>query len=205
MTLLPRFYPILDTGALERWALDPVAAAETLLSAGARIVQFRHKGHYSRSVFQQAESVAALCRAAGATFVVNDRADIALLLGAALHVGQDDLPPAEARRLIGSEHMLGFSTHNEAQLRAGEGEPVDYLAIGPLFATTSKERSDPEVGLAGLARARRVTARPLVAIGGITRATAPAVFAAGADSIAVIGDLLPDIKERTEEWIRVTR
>jgi thiamine-phosphate pyrophosphorylase len=205
MTLLPRFYPILDTGALRRCALDPVMAAEALLSSGVRILQFRHKGHYSRAVFAQAEQVAALCRRAGVMFVVNDRADIALLLEAALHVGQDDLPPADARRLIGSEHVLGFSTHSEEQLRTGDGEPVDYLAVGPLFGTTSKERPDPEVGLAALSRMRRITNKPLVAIGGITRATAPAVLAAGADSIAVIGDLLPDIKERTEEWIRVTR
>ncbi len=204
MTVLPRFYPILDTGALERCGLDPRSAAETLLAGGARIVQFRHKGPYSRAVFAQAEEVAALCRAAGASFVVNDRADIAMLLGAALHVGQGDLPPTDARRLIGSEHVLGFSTHNEKQLRAGNLEPVDYLAIGPVFRTASKQRPDPEVGLAALARLRTVTERPLVAIGGITRATAASVYAAGVDSIAVIGDLLPDIKKRTEEWITLT-
>jgi len=205
MMVLPRFYPILDTGALERCALDPVVAAETLLEAGARIVQFRHKGHYTRAVFAQAGQVAALCRTAGALFVVNDRADIALLLNAALHVGQDDLPPADARRLLGSDHVLGFSTHNECQLRAANSEPADYLAIGPLFTTQSKERPDPEVGLAELARLRRLTTRPLVAIGGITRSTAPAVLEAGADSIAVIGDLLPAIKERTQEWVKLTR
>ena len=205
MMVLPRFYPILDTGALERCSLDPVVAAETLLDAGARIVQFRHKGHYTRAVFAQAGQVAALCRAAGALFVVNDRADVALLLDAALHVGQDDLTPADARRLLGSDHVLGFSTHNEEQLRAGNNEPVDYLAIGPLFATASKERPDPQVGLDALVRLRRLTSQPLVAIGGITRATAPSVLEAGADSIAVIGDLLPAIRERTEEWVKLTR
>lgn len=205
MTVLPRFYPILDTDALARFAMDPRAAAEILLAAGARILQFRHKGHYSRSVFAVAEQVAALCREAGALFVVNDRADIAMLLGAGLHVGQQDLPPADARRLLGTGCVLGFSTHNEAQLRAGDGEPVDYLAIGPIFGTASKQEPDPEIGLAELARLRSITARPLVAIGGIDRGRAHAVFAAGADSVAVIGDLLPEIKERAEEWMEVTR
>lgn len=205
MIVPPRFYPILDTDALERCAGNPVAAAAILLTAGARILQFRHKGHYSGAVFAQAGQIAALCRQAGALFVVNDRADIALLLDAALHVGQDDLPPANSRRLLGPERVVGLSTHNEAQLQEGNREPVDYLAIGPIFGTASKQQSDPEIGLVELARLRGATIRPLVAIGGITRSSAPSVLASGVDSIAVIGDLLPHIKESAEEWIALTR
>lgn len=200
---LPRFYPILDTGVALRRGLDPVRVAEEILEGGARILQFRHKGFLSRQAFEWLERVAELARSAQATLVVNDRADLARLFGAALHLGQDDLPPEAARRIIG-ELPLGFSTHNEAQLRAAEAEPVDYLALGPVFGTATKERPDPVVGLAELRRLRPLTARPLVAIGGITRATARQVLEAGADSVAVVGDLLAEqgsVKARSAEWI----
>lgn len=159
-----------------------------------------------------AARVAELCRRAGALFIINDRADVASLLEAGLHVGQDDLPPALARRLIGRERVLGFSTHNLEQLVAGFGEPVDYLAFGPVFPTTTKENPDPTVGL-GLLRSACEQAReaglPVVAIGGITRSRALDVLAAGADSIAVISDLLPEpctresLHARVEEWLRL--
>jgi thiamine-phosphate pyrophosphorylase len=191
---LPAFYPIVDT----------VSAAEALLEAGARILQFRHKGFFSRSVFEEASRIAELCRSSGALFVVNDRADVAALLNAGLHVGQDDLSPVDARRILPAASMLGFSTHNEQQLSAGDLEPVDYLAIGPIFATGSKQNPDPVVGLDGLRKLRSLTKRPLVAIGGITRELAPKVFEAGADSIAVIGDLFPDVRARAEEWITIS-
>jgi len=206
---LPRVYPILDTAALARRGCEVPAAAQALLDGGARILQFRHKGHFSRAVFDQAECVAALCRAAGALFIVDDRADVAMLLDAGLHVGQDDLAPADARRLIGLRRVLGFSTHNAAQLSAAAAEPADYLAFGPVFPTASKLNPDPVAGLAALALAKAAASRPLVAIGGITRATAPDVFRAGADSVAVIHDLLPEpctpalIRERMEEWQRL--
>src|SRR5579871_789318 len=171
--------------------LPPVAAAEAILEAGARILQFRHKGFFSRDVFIEAEKVAMICRDAGALFVMNDRADIAMLLDAAIHLGQHDLPPADARRIIPPGRVIGFSTHNEQQLRAGDLEPVDYLAIGPIFATASKLNPDPVVGIERLRALRALTAKPLVAIGGITRDSVPEVFATGVDSIAVIGDLHP--------------
>lgn len=191
--------------------LDPATAAEAMLEGGARILQFRHKRSYSRVVFEQAERVAELCRQAGALFVVNDRADIAILLDAGVHVGQEDLPPADVRGLIGEGRILGFSTHNEEQLRAAAGEPADYLALGPIFGTTTKDRPDPVVGLEELRRLRPLDRRPLVAIGGITRQNAPAVLEAGADSVAVISDLLPpdcsyeSIRARMEEWQRIVR
>jgi thiamine-phosphate pyrophosphorylase len=137
-------------------------------------------------------------------FVVNDRADVALLLNAALHLGQDDLAPSDARRILPAASVIGFSTHNEQQLRAADAEPVDYLAIGPIFATASKQNPDPVVGIDGLRTLRALTEKPLVAIGGITRESAPQVFEAGADSIAVIGDLMSDVRARAAEWIAIS-
>src|SRR5262249_51808870 len=138
--------------------------------------------------------------------VVNDRADLAVLFGAILHLGQDDLPPAAARRVTGPNVRIGFSTHNETQLRSADAEPVDYLAIGPIFGTASKQNPDPVVGIRELARLRPLTAKPLVAIGGITRSNATAVIDAGADSVAIIGDLFPEegtIETRVVEWVRL--
>jgi thiamine-phosphate pyrophosphorylase len=203
---LPLFYPILDTETAVRREIAPVAAAARILEAGARILQFRHKGFFSRDVFQESREIAALCREADALFVINDRADIARLLGAALHLGQDDLTPADARRVLGDGAFIGFSTHNESQLRAAENEPADYLAFGPIFGTSSKLNPDPVVGLDELRRLRALTTRPLVVIGGITRSNARSVIEAGADSLAVIGDLFPedgDIRGRAEEWLRI--
>jgi thiamine-phosphate pyrophosphorylase len=202
--LLPRFYPILDSEAAARRCVDVTAAARHILDAGARILQLRHKGFFSREVFHTLEGVASLCEKAGVMFVVNDRVDLARLVNAAVHVGQDDLPPSAVRGIVGNKTIIGFSTHNEAQLLAAIQEPADYLALGPIFGTISKQNPDPEVGLAGLRRLRPLTVRPLVAIGGITRENAPSVLAAGADSVAVIGDLFPedgDIRRRVKNWL----
>lgn len=209
--MLPAVYPIVDSAALAGRQYRPADFATALLDGGAGIVQFRHKGHWSREVFAEASRIASLCRERHVLFVVNDRADIAMLLEAALHVGQDDLPVAEARRLVGPERPVGFSTHTEEQVRRAVEQPADYLALGPIFGTGSKENPDPIVGVENLRRWRRLTVRPLVAIGGITRANAVEVLEAGADSVAVIGDLLPDeltgetVRERMEEWRRITQ
>jgi thiamine-phosphate pyrophosphorylase len=203
---LSLFYPILDTDTAARRGIDVVAAADRILEAGARMLQLRHKGFFSREMFQQARQIAALCREADALFVCNDRADIARLLGVALHLGQDDLSPSDARRVLGDGAFIGFSTHNEEQLRAAATQPANYLALGPIFGTSSKLNSDPVVGLDNLRRLRALTARPLVAIGGITRLNAPGVIQAGADSVAVIGDLFPEdgnLRGRVEEWLSV--
>lgn len=173
------------------------------------MLQFRWKEQFTRETFAEAEAVAAACRQAGALLIVNDRADIALLLGAGLHIGQDDIPPADSRRLIGPDRLLGLSTHNEAQFRAGAAEPVDYLALGPIFATSTKANPDPVLGTAELARLRPLAAQPVVAIGGVTRETAREVLAAGADIIAVASDLYPDpcskslVRERFQAWLRL--
>jgi thiamine-phosphate pyrophosphorylase len=205
VTPFPAFYPVLDTGR----GVPALAAAEALLEAGARILQFRHKGFFSREVFEEARVIAGLCSGAGAVFVVNDRADIAKLLNAALHVGQDDLAPQDARKLMPLPTIIGFSTHNERQLRDADREPVDYIAIGPIFQTASKENPDPIVGVERLRGLREVTKKPLVAIGGITRETAPSVFEAGANSVAIIGDVFPEpctpaaLRARAEEWLAI--
>ena len=206
MKTLPRLYPILDTGALERRGLGLAETAAAMIEGGARILQIRHKMLWSGRVFDDAREVAALCRQAGATLIVNDRADIAKLLGAGLHVGQDDLAPTDARALLGDEAVIGYSTHNAAQLRDAAAEPVDYIALGPIFGTTSKQNPDPAVGIDELRRCRALVEKPLVGIGGITRENARAVFDAGADAVAVIADLLPtgaaaaDVRQRIEEW-----
>ncbi len=208
---LPRLYPILDTASLARRAVSLEAAAAAFLEGGAGILQIRHKSHWSRDLFAACRQVARLCREAGADLIVNDRADFALLLGAGLHIGQDDLPPREARKLMGPDAPIGFSSHSASQLSAAGGEPVDYVALGPVFGTVSKSNPDPVVGVEELRRVRSLAEKPLVAIGGITLETALEVLHAGADSLAVIGDLLPPpdapapiraLRERMEEWQR---
>jgi thiamine-phosphate pyrophosphorylase len=203
---LPRVYPILDTESLDRCGVAIEAAAAAFLEGGAGILQIRHKGHWTRDFFEQARTVARLCRENGTPLIIDDRADFAMLLDAGLHVGQDDLAPRDARKLIGDDATLGYSSHNMAQLAAAGGEPVDYLAIGPIFATASKRNPDPIVGVEEIRRCRALIDKPLVAIGGITLANARDVWAAGADSVAVIGALLPQpasaraLRERMEEW-----
>ena len=208
--LLPRVYPILDTATLGRVGFDAIHAAAALLEGGARILQFRHKAFWNRQVFAQAQEIGGLCREAGARFIVNDRADYASLINAGVHLGQEDLLPADARTVIGPEAIIGFSTHNPDQMRAAQSEPVDYVAFGPVFPTASKERPDPTVGPAMLRAVRALTARPLVAIGGITRENASLGWSAGADSVAVIADLFPApcsdqaLRNRMIEWLELS-
>lgn len=203
---LPRFYPILDTTFLSTRAYPVLLAASALIEAGARILQYRHKDTWTQGQFDEAQQINAMCNEAGVLFVLNDRADFARLLHSALHVGQGDLPPVAARKVIGDE-VMGFSTHSRPQLLRGDEEPVEYLSIGPIFATTSKQNPDPVVGIEGLARLRPLTKKPLCAIGGITLSNVNEVLKAGADSIAVISSIIPEqfdrneLKRRAEEWI----
>jgi len=208
---LPRVYPILDAESLEARGIALETAAAAFLEGGAALLQIRHKGHWSRDFFTSAQQVARLCRETGADLIVNDRADFAILLEAGVHLGQDDLPPRDARKLMGSGAVIGFSSHNATQLSAAGGEPVDYVALGPVFVTTSKRNPDPVVGTCELRRCRELVEQPLVAIGGITRENALEVLKAGADSVAVIGGLLPDIptaqslRQRMEEWQQLVK
>src|ERR1035437_4828370 len=208
---LSRVYPILDTESLDRRAIALETAAAAFLDGGAGILQIRHKRHWSRAFFASARTVARLCREAGASLMVNDRADFALLLDAGLHVGQDDLPPRDARQLMGPDAVIGFSSHNVTQLCAAGGEPVDYVALGPVFATASKLNSAPATGVEEIRRCRSLIQKPLVAIGGITQENALDVLRAGADSVAVIAGLLPDratahsLRERMEQWQQLVK
>jgi thiamine-phosphate pyrophosphorylase len=203
---LPRVYPILDTEIFTNRGVGIEVAAAAFLDGGAGILQFRHKGHWSREVYAMAEGVARLCREAGAMFIINDRADFAMLLGAGLHVGQDDLAPRDARKLLGPEAIIGYSTHSVGQLCAAGGEPVNYVALGPIFATGSKRNPDPAVGVEELRQCKALADKPLVAIGGITMENAEAVLKAGADSLAILSGLLPEsvsascLREQMEAW-----
>jgi len=204
--MLPPVYPILDATTLAHRGISPELAAEAFLEAGAQILQFRHKAPWTRETYSTAQTLAQLCAQAKVPFVINDRADYAALLNSALHLGQDDLPPADARRIVGRTTLIGFSTHNEAQMIAAENEAVNYVAFGPVFPTISKENPDPTTGLHRLRTIRTLTTRPLVAIGGITRDNAISCWNAGADSVAVIADMLPlsctmqTLRDRMTEW-----
>jgi thiamine-phosphate pyrophosphorylase len=199
---LPKLYPITDRRLSGLSHAEQVAR---LCDGGARLVQLREKRLSPREFYQEAGEALRVARARGVKLIINDRADIALALGAdGVHLGQDDMPPEAARTLLGEGAVIGFSTHNVEQAIAAARLPVDYIAIGPVFATTSKQNPDPQVGLEGARRVREaVGCVPLVAIGGVTRENAPAVLASGADSVAVISALLDP--EDPSEITRLTR
>jgi thiamine-phosphate pyrophosphorylase len=178
-------------------------AAEQLAAAGCTLLQYRNKYGNARLMLEQARELRARL-GSSVRLIMNDRADLCLAAGFdGLHLGQDDLFPESARTIIGGDCWLGVSTHNPEQLADADKTSADYLAIGPVFATTSKADPDPVVGLAGVRRARELTCKPLVAIGGITRANARSVIEAGADAVAVISDLLRDPGKSAEEFLRV--
>jgi thiamine-phosphate pyrophosphorylase len=180
-----------------------------LCEGGARLVQLREKHLSAREFYAEVSEALKVARSFGAKLIVNDRADVALSVGAdGVHVGQDDVPPEAARALLGGGRVVGFSTHNVEQAVAAARLPVDYVAIGPVFDTSSKERPDPVVGLGGVRRVRAAVGGSvkLVAIGGITAERAPSVLEAGADSVAVIGALLDasdpaEITRRTRDFL----
>jgi thiamine-phosphate pyrophosphorylase len=179
------------------------AAAEEFAAAGCTLLQYRNKQGTARQMLDQARELRARL-APSVTLIMNDRADLCLAVAFdGLHVGQDDLSPEAARKIIGSARWLGVSTHNPEQLAEADKTSADYLAIGPVFATISKANPDPVVGLAGVRRARELTHKPLVAIGGITRANARSVIDAGADAVAVISDLVRNPRESAEEFLTV--
>jgi thiamine-phosphate pyrophosphorylase len=190
----------LDTGR------DPVALALAMLAAGARLLQLRLKGCSTRDLLTVAARLREMTAAAGATFIVNDRADLALAVGAdGVHLGQEDLPVEVARQLVGPGRLLGFSTHSEVQLEAARGTGADYLSLGPIFATTSKAAADPVIGIQRLRTARPLVAQPLVAIGGITAATAREVLNAGAEAVSVIAAVVraPDVQRAAAELLEL--
>jgi thiamine-phosphate pyrophosphorylase len=183
--LFSALYAILDPSLTP----EPVAFARQLADAGVQLIQLRDKRGSSRKIHEQARELMSL-QSSGVRIIVNDRPDIAAIAGAAgVHVGQDDLPVEDARKICRPPLWVGVSTHNLNQLREADATSADYIAVGPIFPTSTKENPDPVVGLDLLRAARQLTRKPLVAIGGVTVESAEDVFAAGADSVAVIKDL----------------
>jgi thiamine-phosphate pyrophosphorylase len=204
MSRISLLYAIVDA-VLFRATSELVAFSLELAAGGCTLLQYRNKSGNARGMLEQAGE---LKQHFGDSLrlIMNDRADICLAADfAGVHVGQHDLSPQSVRGIIGPDRWLGVSTHNPEQLREADLTSADYLAIGPIFATSSKHNPDPVVGLEGLRQARQLTRKPLVAIGGITRANAASVMEAGADSVAVISDLLRDPRKSAEEFFRVLR
>ena len=177
--------------------LSHVEQVRRLVAGGATLIQLRDKTATSGEFYESCADAVRLGRENGVTMIINDRVDIALACEAnGVHLGQDDLPPQDARRLLGPRAIIGYSTHSIEQAIAAVKLPVDYIAIGPVFSTTTKSDPDPVVGVSGLRAVRSAAgAFPLVAIGGITRATVGEVFSAGADSAAMISDLITDAEQ----------
>jgi thiamine-phosphate pyrophosphorylase len=200
--LFPSLYAILDRSLL---TASPVELAGTLAEAGVQLIQLRDKTAAGKLYAEVKELVEALAPRS-VRLIVNDRADIAAMTGAAgVHVGQDDLPVEEARTICGRSRWVGISTHNFEQLHEADSSSADYIAVGPIFRTATKQNPDPVVGIEFLREARRRTRKPLVAIGGITIESAADVFRAGADSVAVIRDLLSaqDPAARAREYLAI--
>ena len=200
--VLPPLYAIIDPAQGASRTSQEIA--EALVAAGVRLIQLRDKHASSRELCASAQRVAKCVRIAGGIFIVNDRADVARATDAdGVHVGQDDLPIESVRALMGPSKLVGYSTHDLEQVAEADGSTADYVAFGPIFATSSKENPDPVVGLGGLREARKATRKPLVAIGGITLENARAVIEAGADSVAVIRALVgaPDITQRAGDFL----
>jgi len=191
MKIPSHFYAMVDVA----FAHEPVALAATMLDAGARIMQLRLKDVPARDFLAAARAIAALCRARGAIFIVNDRVDIAMLANAhGVHLGQDDLPLDAARRIAGAGAIIGVSTHSVEQARAAEDGGADYIGFGPMYPGGLKNIVAGR-GLENLRAVRAAVKIPIVAIGGITEATVPEILAAGADAAAIISDVLaaPDV------------
>lgn len=198
---LPRLYVILDAGLVCGSAEE---IAGQLMDAGVRLLQYRAKTVAAREMLETATRLAKLARTQGATFFVNDRPDLAYLAAAdGVHVGQDDLGVEQARRIVGVDRWVGVSTHNLEQFERAVATSADYVAIGPIFRTTSKANPDPVVGTEMIRQLRLLTKKPIVAIGGIGLEQAAEVIQAGADSVAVISDILgaPDPAQRARQFL----
>ena len=199
--MFPPLYAILDPSLISR---PPLEIAASLANAGVTLIQLRDKRASARTLLATTKELVAQLSPLGVRIIVNDRPDVAAIAGAGgVHVGQEDVPVEAARRVCGSACWVGVSTHNVSQLREAAGTSADYIAVGPIFPTSTKENPDPVVGIDFVREARRLTDKPIVAIGGITVATAGDVFRAGADSVAVIRDLAAasDPASRAREYL----
>jgi thiamine-phosphate pyrophosphorylase len=208
MILIPRLYAVLDASCFSS-TKKLLSAAEELMETGVTLIQYRDKSGDAKAMLDQAKQLMACVSRAGAPaphvrLIMNDRADLCLASGFdGVHVGQDDLSPDSARKIIGPERLLGVSTHNVEQVAEANETSADYIAIGPVFATASKANPDPVIGMEGVKQARQLTRKLLVAIGGITRENCRSVMEAGADSVAVISDLIRDPGKSAEEFLRI--
>jgi thiamine-phosphate pyrophosphorylase len=210
MISLPRLYAILDTSCFSS-PEDLFRAAEELVAAGVILIQYRNKSGDAQVILAEARELRRRLPAttptpgiSKPTLIMNDRSDLCLAAEFdGVHVGQDDPLPVSARKIIGPERWLGVSTHNPQQVIDADQTSADYIAIGPVFATGSKANPDPAIGLSGVRQARELTRKPMVAIGGITRENCHSVIEAGADSVAVISDLIRQPRKSAEEFLRI--
>ena len=202
MIHIPKLYAILYSSSF-RENQTMFRAAVDLAAAGVSLIQYRNKSGNARQMLDHARELK-LRLGNSVKLIMNDRADLALVAGFdGIHVGQDDLSPEGARKVIGDTLWLGVSTHNPDQVREADRTSADYIAVGPVFATGSKANPDPVIGLEGVRRARMLTRKPVVAIGGITRANCRSVIEAGADSVAVISDLIREPGKSAEAFLRL--
>jgi thiamine-phosphate pyrophosphorylase len=201
--VLPRLYVILDAALL---TVPETECAQRLAAAGVRLLQYRNKQASARELFESSKRLSCLLVPQGVTFVVNDRADVAAAAEASgVHVGQEDLGAEEARLVVGAARFVGASTHNLEQFQRAAASSADYIAVGPIFATGTKSNPDPVVGTQFIRSVRPITDKPIVAIGGITLERAPEIIESGADSVAVISDILlaPDPGQRARQYIKL--
>ena len=203
---LPKLYAIVDVTCFApqlRTMNSIVEFARDLGEGGVTLLQYRNKEGATRDMLRHAREIKRVLEGK-VKLIMNDRADLCIAAGYdGVHLGQDDLPADGARMVVGAERVVGVSTHNAQQLQEADASSADYIAIGPVFPTTGKKNPDALVGLEGVKAARAATKKPLVAIGGITRATAKSVIEAGADSVAVISDLLSSPRRVAEEFLRL--
>jgi thiamine-phosphate pyrophosphorylase len=201
--VLPRLYVILDRALL---TIPEAECAQKLAEAGVRLLQYRDKAAPARQLLETAKRLSSVLGSSPVTLIVNDRADVAFLSGASgVHVGQEDLGVEEARGLLGPTKLIGVSTHNREQFLQAASTSADYIAVGPIFSTSTKAKPDPVVGTEFLREVRPLTTKPVVAIGGITLERAAEVINAGANSVAVVSDILraPDPAARAREFINL--
>lgn len=199
--VLPRLYVILDSALLKH---SPRESAQELATAGVRLLQFRAKSASARELLKVSKELVDCLAPHQGSLIVNDRPDVAALAGArGVHVGKDDLAPEQARAIVGTEMVIGVSTHNLEQFQRAAETSADYVAVGPIFGTRSKANPDPVVGLDFIRCVRPLTSKPIVAIGGITLDTAKSVIEAGADCVAVISDIVcaPSPVERAKKYL----
>jgi thiamine-phosphate pyrophosphorylase len=202
---LPRLYAIVDIGMFQEADVLPriINFVQQLREGGASLFQYRNKGHVPAAVISHGRELRRML-GGQTTLIINDRADLAVACGAdGVHVGQDDLSVEGARRVLGENAIVGISTHNLEQVLTADQTTADYVAVGPVFSTSSKSNPDPVVGLELVEKARKATSKPLVAIGGIHRGNCRSVLAAGADAAAVISDLHGSPQKRVEEFLAI--